>query len=119
VSGTLTAETKSVAVGIGVGWGSGELTMYDGSKHKLKISGVSIVDVGVSKSTFTGEVFELTDPKDIAGVYASAAAGITLGKGRSAAVLKNDRGVVMRVVSESKGLKLTLAPEGIKIELAE
>ena len=62
VSGTVEIESKAVALGIGFQWGGGTLTMYDGSTHKFKLKGLSVLDVGVSSVTASGEVFKLTDP---------------------------------------------------------
>jgi Cu/Ag efflux protein CusF len=119
VSGTVEMKTTSVAIGIGVEWGSGTLTMNDGSTHKFKINGLSVIDVGVSSVQFTGEVFHLVEAKDLTGTYVAGEAGATLFAGGSAMSMKNSKGVVMNLKSTQKGLKLTLAPEGLTIKMAE
>lgn len=119
VSGTVEIKTTSVAIGIGVEWGNGTLTMNDGSTHKFKISGMSLIDVGVSTVEFTGEVFHLVEAKDLEGTFIAGEAGATLGAGGSAIAMKNGKGVVMQLTSKQKGLKVTLAPEGLSIKLIE
>ena len=119
VSGTVEIESKAVAVGIGFQWGGGTLTMYDGSTHNFKLKGLSVVDIGVSKVTASGEVYKLTDPADFAGTYFAGQAGGALVGGGSSVVMKNKKGVVMRLQTTQKGLRLTLAPEGISIESVE
>ena len=64
-SGTLTLESKSIAVGVGVSWGDGPLT-FEGKKH------LSVVDLGVSKASATGEVFNLKKLEDFSGNSSSS-----------------------------------------------
>ncbi len=119
VSGTVTLESTSIAVGIGVTWGHGTLTMYDGSTHKIKVNGLSVVDLGISKISATGEVFNLVEAKDLKGTFATGEAGITVIAGGSATAMKNGNGVILQLKSSQKGLKLTLAPGGMDIDLVE
>lgn len=119
VSGTVEIESKTIALGIGVTWGHGTLTMYDDSIHNFKADGMSLADLGISKAKLSGNVYHLTDPKDFAGVYVAAAAGATLGKGASAIALRNAKGVVMTLTSEQEGARVTLASEGMKVELVD
>ena len=119
VSGNVEIESTSVALGVGFEWGKGKLTMYDGSTHDFKIGGISVVDVGVAKLSLTGEVFKLEDPADFAGNYIAGAAGGALGAGGSGEVMKNEKGVVMRLKSTQEGLKLTLAGKGLSVEMVQ
>ena len=119
VSGTIKLESASVALGIGVEWGHGTLTLHDGTTHKIKITGLSVLDLGVSEIKATGEVFNLVELKDLGGTFFAGEAGIAVGLGGSATAMKNDNGVVMQLTSSQKGIKLTLAPEGLSIKLAE
>lgn len=112
-------QSKSIALGVGYEWGKGTLTMRDGSRYDLKVKGLSIVDVGITKINAAGYVYNLEDAGDFAGNYTRAEAGIALVGGVSTAVLKNDKGVVIRMMSEEAGLKLKLAPGGFKIEIVE
>ncbi|MCW8799910.1 MAG: hypothetical protein OQK71_03175 [Desulfobacter sp.] len=119
VSATVTLESTSVAIGIGVTWGHGVMTLHDGTTHKLKVNGLSVVDLGISKISATGEVFNLVEPKDLNGTFITGEAGITIIGGGSASAMKNSNGVVMQLKSSQKGLKLTVAPGGMEIKLAE
>ena len=119
VSGTVEIESKAVAIGIGFQWGGGTLTMYDGSTHNFKLKGLSVLDIGASSVKASGEVFKLTDPKDFEGTFFAGQAGGALGKGGASIVMKNRNGVVMRLQSTQKGVRLTLAPEGISVKSVE
>ncbi|NJN48100.1 MAG: hypothetical protein HC808_18290 [Candidatus Competibacteraceae bacterium] len=119
VSGTVELESTSVALGIGVEWGSGTLTMYDGTTHNFTIKGLSVVDLGVSKISAKGEVFNLVEAKDLNGDFLAGEAGVTVVKGGSATAMRNTNGVVMQLLSTQKGVKLTFAPAGLKVELVE
>jgi hypothetical protein len=119
VSGEVDLESKAVALGIGIEWGHGTLTMYDGSTHEFKVQGLSVVDVGISSVQAEGEVYHLSNPKDFAGTYLAGTAGAALVGGGAVMTLKNDKGVVMNLKSKQEGVRLTLAAEGVKIELEE
>jgi len=115
VSGTVKIKTTSIAVGIGVEWGTGTMTMYDGSTHTFKINGLSVIDVGVSSVEAHGEVYHLVEAADLSGTYMAGQAGATFIAGGSARTMKNSNGVVLKLKSTQKGLKFTLAPEGLTI----
>jgi len=119
VSGNVEIESTSVALVVGFEWGTGTLSMYDGSNHEFKIGGISVVDIGVSKISLSGQVYRLKDPADFAGNYVSGEAGGALVAGGSGVVMKNEKGVVMRLKSKQKGLKLTLAGKGLSVEMAQ
>lgn len=115
-SGSVTVESKSVAVGIGVSWGDGVLT-YQGKQYKFSVSGLSVVDVGVSKVTAKGEVFNLKKLEDFSGNYVAAEAGAAVGGGAGAMTMKNQNGVVMHLTETGKGLQFTLAAKGVEVKL--
>jgi Cu/Ag efflux protein CusF len=116
VSGTVQMETKSVALGLGVEWGHGTLTMYDGTTHKFKLDGMSVsLAAGAAKAEISGEVYHLVVPQDLEGTYAAGVAGIALGSGGSEVVMKNSKGVVMRLKSKQQGVEFALGTEGVKI----
>ena len=115
-SGTVTMESKSVAIGVGVSWGDGKLR-YKGKTHTFSVKGLSVIDLGVSKVSARGKVFHLDKVEDFSGTYAAAQAGAAVGGGMSVVALKNENGVVMELSSTQTGVKLTLAGEGIEIKL--
>ena len=115
-SGTVSMESKSVAVGVGVSWGDGKL-QYKGKTHTFSVKGLSVIDLGVSKVSARGKVYHLNKVEDFSGTYAAAQAGAAVGGGMSVVALKNEKGVVMEVSATQTGVKLTLAGEGIEIKL--
>jgi len=115
--GTIELSGGSVAVGIGYSWGSGHL-VFQGKSYPLKVTGLSVANVGASDYTASGSVFNLKRPEDIAGNFAAAAAGATVAGGASATILKNEKGVTIQMTATRTGLQFTLAAEGMKIALA-
>jgi len=116
--GVIELSGGAVAAGIGFSWGSGTL-IFQGQRFPLKVNGLSLASVGVSSYTAAGSVTGLKTPQDVNGVYTSVAAGGTLGGGGTVAAMRNQNGVVIQMTSTTQGLSLTLAAEGVKIELAE
>jgi hypothetical protein len=108
-----------VAVGIGFSWGHG--TLYyskDQKQYKFKISGVSVADVGAAGITAEGEVYNLTSAADLAGNYSAVTAGVTVIEGGSVAYLKNDKnGVVIKLHSQTGGLRFNLSANGMHVTL--
>ena len=117
VSGTVKLESKAVAIGVGVSWGSGTFTMYDGTSHDFTISGLTVLDAGISSMDATGEIYNLVEAKNIEGVFVAGEAGAAFIAGGSAVALKNGNGVVMKLKSTQKGVRLTFAGEGLRIKL--
>lgn len=117
-SGTITLSSKSVAIGIGVQWGDGVLK-FKGKEYKFEITGLSLIDVGISSITATGHVYNLKNVADFAGTYVAAEVGIALGAGGGAQAMKNQNGVTMKLTSTKAGIKFKLAPEGVKVKLKE
>jgi len=115
-SGTIKLTSKSVAVGIGVTWGDGTLTL-GGKPYPFSVEGLSVVDLGVSDVTTSGEVFNLKNVADLTGTYASAEIGAAIVKGENDTIMKNEKGVVLRLHGTQKGARLTLGPGGVKIKL--
>lgn len=113
---TVRLSTGSVAAGIGYSWGSGTLH-YKGKNYPFSIDGISVGDVGVTKAEATGKVYNLHKLEDFAGNYTAASAGATLGGGGSASTMQNQSGVKMTLLSTTRGLKLKLAVDGVKVAL--
>jgi hypothetical protein len=107
-----------VAAGIGYQWGHGDV-VYQGKKHRFDLSGLSIVDVGASSYTASGVVYDLHNLEDINGHYAAAGAGLTVAGGGEADVLKNEKGVYIKLLAASKGLRFNLSANGMKIKLQD
>jgi hypothetical protein len=118
-SGYVWLSGGSVAIGIGYTWGHGTLyNSKDQKQYKFKLSGVSIADVGGAGITAEGEVYDLTNPADLSGTYSAVTAGLTIGAGGSVAYLKNnDTGVVIKLHSQTGGLRFNLSANGVHIAL--
>jgi len=108
----------SFALGIGYTWGNG--TLYyskDQKQYKFKLSGVSVADVGGAGINAEGEVYNLTSPADLSGSFSAVTAGLTVVEGGSIAYLKNDKGVVIVLHSQTAGLRFNLAANGVHLTL--
>ena len=62
----------AVAVGLGWSWGKGTLE-FQGKTYPVKISGLSVAEVGVTKAEASGKVYNLKSIADFDGVYARSA----------------------------------------------
>ena len=113
---TLQLQGGSAAAGIGYVWGKGKLN-YQGADHKFSIRGVSVIDVGAAKIDATGAVMHLSTLQDFAGTYTAWGAGLTLAAGGSAVYMKNEHGVVIKLLSKTTGLRFNLSGNGIKVQL--
>jgi hypothetical protein len=106
----------SIAIGIGYAWGHG--TLYyskDQKQYPFKLSGVSVADVGGASITAEGEVYNLSNPADLNGTYSTVTAGLTVVAGGSVAYLKNDKGVIIKLHSQTAGLRFNLSADGMRI----
>ena len=115
---TITIESTTVALGFGVSWGHGTLK-FKGKTYKIKVTGLSVVDLGVSKVSATGKVYHLDHVSDIAGTFYAASAGIDIGGGVGAVGMENENDVVIKLTSTKQGVQFTLAAEGVRIKLVE
>lgn len=116
-SASATFKGEMIAVGVGYTWGSGILT-YKGHEYLFKARGVSALGAGAEKVMGTAEVYHLNSLQDFNGVYGAAGIGGVVGReGGGTAVLKNDKGVEMRLHAEDKGLEINLALSGVNVTL--
>ena len=115
--GTINFAGGAVAIGIGFQWGSGTLT-FQGQQYPFRLSGLSVVDVGVTRVTGSGTVRNLRNVADFSGNYVAISAGVTVAGGGSVGSLRNQNGVVIDGVTTAQGVRLTLAPGGVNITLS-
>jgi hypothetical protein len=102
---------------IGAAGGSGTLT-YKGKKYPLRIGGLSIgATIGASKTRLVGQVYNLRKASDIEGTYGAAEVGYSAVRGRSAARLKNSKGVVLQLRGRQVGLEFSADLSGMQIWL--
>ena len=115
-SGTVSIDSKTVALGIGIQWGNGVLKFND-KEYPFKVNGLSVIDIGISDISASGVVYELKKIEDFAGTFTAVEASIALGGGVGAATMKNQNGVHMQLQSTKSGIQLKLAPEGLKVKM--
>jgi hypothetical protein len=92
---------------------------YQGKEYKLKVTGLSIIQAGISSYTASGVVYNLTQPSDVNGIYTAVAAGVAVAGGASASAMKNSRGTVIQMVSTHAGLNFSLGAKGVEITLEQ
>lgn len=114
---TLTLSDGSVAAGIGFSWGKGTLS-YGGKTYPVKVEGLSVGEVGVTRATAKGEVSNLAKLEDFSGNYVAVGAGATAAGGAGATVMRNQNGVVIELTSTTQGASLRLGVEGLRLTLA-
>jgi hypothetical protein len=113
---TLDLSGGSVAVGVGVDWAKGTLH-YKGQDVPVKVKGLSLVRVGASKISASGEVYNLKELSRFAGNYATVSAGAALAGGGGVSAMKNEHGVVMHLRSTTVGADLDFGVKGLEISL--
>jgi hypothetical protein len=114
---TLTLSDGSIAAGIGFSWGKGTLA-YAGKTYPVKVEGLSVGEVGITRATARGTVSNLTKLDDFAGNYVAVGGGATAAGGADVAVMKNQNGVVIELQSTTQGASLKLGAEGLRLTLA-
>ena len=118
-SGLVTLNLKSVALGVGASQGEGVLN-FQGKSYPFTISGMSLVDVGISSFTGAGKVYDLKSPGDLAGTYGGSQATFAIAGGASAMSMKNEKAVTIVVLKnegKESGTQFTLGPGGMKITM--
>ncbi|MGZ9128690.1 MAG: DUF1134 domain-containing protein, partial [Candidatus Binatia bacterium] len=90
---------------------------FNGKEYGFSIDGVTLVDIGVSKASAAGEVYNLAELAKFEGNYVAAEASVTLGGGVGGMSLRNSNGVVMHLSSVSQGARLQLGSSGMSIKL--
>lgn len=116
--GTVAIEETEFALILGGTVGGGKLT-YQGKVHEFKIGGLTAgANVGVTKMSAAGEVYDLKDVAKFPGTYTKFDASATLGGGVGALYLKNENGVVMKLTSRTQGLQLNVgSASGVKVTM--
>ena len=115
-SATISIETTTFAAGMGLSWGNGKLVFGD-REYRFSVEGMTFMDIGMSKVSAAGLVYNLTDLADFEGQYVAAEAHLALGGGMGSMALKNQNGVVMRLRSVSQGARFQLGASGMSISL--
>ena len=114
--GEITFEASSLGVGATFTWGRGWLH-FRGKSYPIKIEGLGIVGLGFTKVKAIGKVYNLQTPMDITGTYAQAGVGIAVVGGVKGLLAKNERGVVIDLTAEQKGVSFNLGGGGFTITM--
>ena len=113
-SGTITIQSRTIAVGVGLTRGDGVLT-FRGKRYPFEIRGITVADIGFSRLSGRGRVYNLKKPEDFAGTYAASTGEVTAGRGVAGQALVNGAGVQIRVDNITRGAELAGSAEGIQI----
>jgi hypothetical protein len=113
---TVWLEDGAVAAGAGFAWGHGRIN-YRGGNHAFSISGLSIADAHGVSVVATGTVMRLRKLSDFSGTYSVLGAGATMAGGGSGACLKNERGVVIKLIAADAAVRFSLSANGVRTRL--
>jgi hypothetical protein len=114
-SGTVTLTIYKAGWIIG-GSGGGGTLHFQGRSYHLTTGGIDYGLVfGGSKTILHGTVSNITSPRDVAGVYGAAGAGLAAGHGARAIVLTNQNGAVLELTGREVGLLANLDLSGLAI----
>ena len=119
-----TADSGTVRISfIKAGWviggsvGSGTLT-FRGRTYRLSVGGLSYgFTFGGSQTNLVGRVSNIYQPSDIAGVYGAGSAGAAVLRGAQAIVLTNQKGALLELSGQQKGLIVNLDLSGLALSL--
>ena len=115
--GTVRLTEGSVAAGIGFSWGKGTLT-YAGKTYPVKVEGLSVGEVGLTRATAVGTVSNLERLSDFSGTYVAIGAGAAAAGGAGVTVMRNENGVVIEMTSTAQGASLKVGVDGVRLALA-
>ena len=113
---TVKLQSRTVAVGAGVSWGDGVLA-FQGKDYPITVSGLSLLDLGVSGVSATGKVYFLKKASDFSGNYFVTQATFAVAGGGGELVMANGNGVFIALQSEQSGTQLTLGAAGVSLKL--
>jgi hypothetical protein len=106
--GKVSIQEKEFGFIIGGSKGSGTLT-FRGKEHPFKLKGLSVgANVGASKMSAAGEVYDMTKISQFPGTYTKLDASVALGGGMGGLRLKNENGVIMVLHSRTEGVDINL-----------
>ena len=116
-SGTVRISVVKAGWIIGGSGGSGTLT-FRGRQYALSIGGLSYgFTFGASQTELRGRVSNISRASDVAGVYGAAGAGLAVGGGARAIVLRNEKGAVLELSGRQVGLMANADLSGLAISL--
>jgi len=117
LAGTVSMVVNSVALGPGVEWGQGILSLSDGTQYRFTVKGLEAGSAGAAQAFLHGHVYHVTKVADFAGLYGAVDIGFTVLGGQGGMAMRNQHGVLIYLESVESGMQLTLSVAGIEILL--
>ncbi len=116
-AGTLEVKGGTVGFLVGFRWGTGTLTLNNGTKLKFSFRGLKVLETGAVEIKAVGTVYNLKKPADFEGTFTGFSGGMTIAKELYGFVnLENARGVIVSVKSANKGVRLSApGPGGVYV----
>ncbi len=117
-SGSVVIDETQVSVIVGGSMGGGTVIMGDQSRS-FKTKGLKLGGIGIHKIHLVGNVYDMKNMDDFAGVYAAFQLGATLGYDTKNAIwLKNTKGVKLNLKTVGgEGVALAIGVEGLEISM--
>jgi hypothetical protein len=115
---TLSLSYDSVSAFMGLHWGEGTLS-YGGKTYPVKVEGLSVGELGLTRATAQGKVSNLGRVEDFSGNYVAVGAEATAAGGAGVTVMRNQNGVVVELTSTTQGASMLLGAKGIRLTLAK
>jgi hypothetical protein len=109
-------EGGASVAGAGFAWGHGQIN-YKRNQHRFSILGLCTGDVHAASISATGSVVCLRKLSDFSGNYSELGAEARAAGGGSATYLKNERGVVIKLVATDAGLRFKVSVNGVRVKL--
>ncbi len=120
-AGTFEAVGKSVGILVGARWGSGVMTLNDGTTHWFSFKGAKLLDIGASETRIVGTVYNLDSIEDFPGIFLGIGGGLAaVTKALGGMSITNGKCVVLNGrAGSAEGVRLTnpLGPGGVRIAL--
>jgi hypothetical protein len=114
-SGTIRFAVYKAGFFVGGSGGEGTLT-FRGRKYRVSIGGISAGLVfGASKTYYRGTVRHIRRASDVTGIYGAAGGGGAIGRGAQAIVMQNDKGAVLELTGDQRGLQINADLSGLSI----
>ena len=91
---------------------------FQGQNYPVRGQGLTVGEVGVGTFMASGEVYNLSNLKDLDGNYVAVSAGAALGGGSGGTATQNQNGVVIELRGTTQGADVNLSIDGFALTLA-
>jgi hypothetical protein len=111
-------EGGKTCAGAGFVWGNGEIS-YQGRDYAFRLSGLSIADISATSVCANGSVTHLRRLSDFSGSYSASISEPAVASSDPVTLLKNERGVVMRLTATDAAWRIDLQVNGLRVRLKQ